>query len=406
MNRLVSVIVPIFNAYDDLTRCLESIQRHSRNEDPVFLVDDASSDERIWPLLQKWEANHPNFRALRNDANLGYTVTLNRACRLAGPGDLILLNSDAIVTSHWIEQMSACAYSRPDVATVTAISNAAGAFSVPLKDTVNSLPPGWSVEDMAALIESLSLRLRPQVPTGNGFCMYLTTAARTIVGEFDSKNFPIGYGEENDYCLRASAAGLINLIDDATYIFHKRSASFGATKSEIVKTSTATLDRLHPTYKRQISEWYRNDLLDPFRSEIQRQIDLAKTRETAAMPSRSKGPSVLHIFFENNEGIPLPKKFLAHKIEADHRNVVLCATANVWTICEPAGERLIPVRRYAFANSWSAYQPLTPDRLDVAEDICADYSVGNIQIHPQVANESELVAATRLRQIFSAAKAT
>jgi O-antigen biosynthesis protein len=274
-NGLVTVIVPVFNAYDDLTECLESLRRHTGKDLSVILIDDCSTDERIRPLLQKWAMEQPNFRTLHNETNLGYTVTINRACELAGPGDVILLNSDTIVTPHWIEKMSACAYSRPDVATVTALSNAAGAFSVPLKDADNLLPPGFSVDDMAALIEHFSPRLRPEVPTGNGFCMYLTAAGRNRVGEFDARNFPKGYGEENDYCLRASDLGLCNLIDDATYIFHRRTASFGAAKAEILKTSLATLNRLHPGYDRLIRDWYDNDPLDPFRAEIQHHIDRA-----------------------------------------------------------------------------------------------------------------------------------
>lgn len=402
MNQPVTVIVPVFNAYDDLVRCLESIQRHSRKEHSVFLVDDASSDDRVWPLLQKWEADQRNFRALRNEVNLGYTMTLNRACKLAGPEDLILLNSDTIVTSRWIEQMSACAYSRPDVATVTAISNAAGAFSVPLKDTINALPPGWSVDEMATLVEHLSPRIRPEVPTGNGFCMYLTAAARAVVGEFDSKHFPKGYGEENDYCLRASAAGLFNLIDDATYIFHKRSASFGGTKGEILKTGLATLTQLYPQYNRLISEWYRNDLLDPFRVEIQRQIDLAKGLGIENVSSRAKCRSILYLSCNSTATISLPKEYLVRKTEAGQRSVFLTATSDSWTIWESIDGKLTPMRRYVFADSRNAGQPLTPDRLEVVEKICVDYCVADTQIHPLVASEPEMMAAAKLRESFSA----
>jgi GT2 family glycosyltransferase len=404
-NGLVTVIVPVFNAYDDLIRCLESIQRHSRKDHSVFLVDDASSDERVWPLLQKWEADQKNFRALHNEVNLGYTRTVNRGCKLARSGDLILLNCDTIVTPRWIEQMSACAYSRPDVATVTAISNAAGAFSVPLKDAISPLPPGWSVDEMAALVEHLSPRIRPEVPTGNGFCMYLRAAARMIVGEFDSKHFPRGYGEENDYCLRASAAGLFNLIDDATYVFHKRSASFGATKAEIVKTSSATLDRLYPEYQRLISEWYRKDLLDPFRIEIQRQIDLVKGRGFQIVSAHVKAPNVLYIFYDNSATIPFPKEYLVQETETGHGSIVLRAAADAWTIFESTEGKLTPVRRYAFAGSWRPDQPLTSARLEVVEEICVDYCIEETQIHPLMTSEPELVAAAKLREIFSTTNA-
>ena len=70
----ISIVIPVYNAYDDLIRCLESVQRHSRPNHPVIVIDD-SPDERIWPWLQRWATQHQNFRVVRNNSNLGYTAT-------------------------------------------------------------------------------------------------------------------------------------------------------------------------------------------------------------------------------------------------------------------------------------------------------------------------------------------
>ena len=35
----------------------------------------------------------------------------------------------------------------------------------------------------------------------------------------DEENFPVGYGEENDYCIRASDAGFRLAIADDAYVF-------------------------------------------------------------------------------------------------------------------------------------------------------------------------------------------
>jgi GT2 family glycosyltransferase/glycosyltransferase involved in cell wall biosynthesis len=394
--QLVSIVIPVYNAYDDLIRCLESVQSHSRPEYPVIVIDDASPDERIWPLLQQWATQHQNFRVVRNDSNHGYTATVNRGCELAGPGDIILLNSDTIVSPHWIEQMSACAYSRPRVATVTAVSNAAGAFSVPRKNAINELPPGWSVDQMAAFIQRTSQRIRPVVPTGHGFCMYITNAARTAIGSFDAERFP-GYGEENDYCLRASAVGFVNLIDDATYIFHRQSASFGAAKEEILKRSRATLDKLYPEYMPLICYWSQVDVLNPVREEMQRQLDasLAGSLETI-LPNEQRF-SLLLVVHDGGGGVEIMTEDLSLEMARRYHTIVLRTALGHWTLHEYFGDDLVLVRRYSFAESWRVDRPMTSDRLAVIAEICADYKVDLAHVHHLLANGPELL--TLLRQL-------
>ena len=43
---------------------------------------------------------------------------------------------------------------------------------------------------------------------------------------FEEARFPMGYGEEDDYCLRAGAAGFLCGIATNAYVYHVKSASF------------------------------------------------------------------------------------------------------------------------------------------------------------------------------------
>jgi GT2 family glycosyltransferase/glycosyltransferase involved in cell wall biosynthesis/polysaccharide pyruvyl transferase WcaK-like protein len=397
--QLISVVIPVYNAHDDLELCLDSVRRNSRSDHLVIAVDDASPDERIWPLLRRWAAQHHNFRAVRNTSNLGYTATVNRGSDLAGPGDLILLNSDTIVPPRWIEQMAACAYSRPNVATVTAISNAAGAFSVPEKNVVNFLPSGWGVDEMATFVEHISQRIRPVVPTGNGFCLYLTAAARAAVGIFDAENFPLGYGEENDFSMRASAAGLVNLIDDATYVFHRRSASIGQTKAEILQISRATLDRLHPEYTQRVRDWTEADPLDPVREKMK--ILLQRTAEGVAeniVPNDSR-PCLLFILHDGTGGTRFTSEDLSDAMAARYRTILLFAALDHWTLAEYFEGRITPVRRYPFSEQWRVDRPMGPDRLAAIREICVDYTVALAHVRHLLASGPELLGALRKLEI-------
>jgi GT2 family glycosyltransferase/glycosyltransferase involved in cell wall biosynthesis/polysaccharide pyruvyl transferase WcaK-like protein len=397
--QLISIVIPVFNAFDDLVRCLESLHRNSRPEHLVIAVDDASPDERIWPLLQQWEARYSNFRAVRNDSNIGYTATVNRGCQLAGPGDIVLLNSDTILPPRWLEQMAACAYSRPRVATVTALSNAAGAFSVPQKNVINSLPPKWSIEQMATFVGRTSQRIRPAIPTGNGFCLYVTNAARQKVGSFDAKSFPQGYGEENDFCLRAAAAGFVNLIDDATYVFHRRSASFGANKERILRESRAVLDRLHPSYTQQVREWSQADELDPVREEMDRHLQRIEVEGLENVLPADPRPCLLYVLHEGTGGTRFTSRDLSDAMVGSYRTLVLLTALDHWTLCEYFGEELIPVRRYAFPELWRVDRSLPSERLTVLREICADYDTALAHVRHLLGSGPELIATLRELQI-------
>src|SRR3546814_20266866 len=54
--------------------------------------------------------------------------------------------------------------------------------------------------------------------------------ALDVVGAFDEVAFAEGYGEENDFCQRAQAAGFRDLIAGNVFVAHARSKSFGVTR--------------------------------------------------------------------------------------------------------------------------------------------------------------------------------
>lgn len=246
--RDVTIIVPIYNAPDDVEVCIQRLLDYTPSFAKILLIDDCSSDERISQILARY-AETEGIRILRNDENLGFTRTVNRGIAEAGQDDVVLLNSDARVTPGWLEGMLMAAYSAPRIATVTAMSDRAGAFSAPEMGNENKLPEGVDEITYARAFRRRSLGLYPRVPTGNGFCMYVSRECINSIGALDAQAFPRGYGEENDFCMRAWRAGWSNVIDDRTYVFHDRSKSFGDAKTELLAAGRAVVDERYPEYK-------------------------------------------------------------------------------------------------------------------------------------------------------------
>src|SRR5262249_57225307 len=101
------------------------------------------------------------------------------------------------VTTGWLDRLARAA-GRPDVATVTPLTNHGSICTLPqaVIDTFGLAGDAPRIDECAEFITSRSLQLCPRVITGVGFCMYTTRAAIDRVGLLDEDTFGIGYGEE------------------------------------------------------------------------------------------------------------------------------------------------------------------------------------------------------------------
>lgn len=262
----VGIILPVHDAPEELGRCLWALARNTTHPAELIVIDDASSDPRIEPLLE-WASGLTGVRILRNVQNLGFPSTVNRGLRCAA-GDVVLLNSDTEVGPRWLEQLVLAAYADPATGTVTPLSDNAGAFSAPHGDRPNPLPATLSYDDAARVVSHATPGRRPAAPTGNGFCLYIKRAVIDAVGELDAAGFTRGYGEENDFCLRASALGWRNVVDERTYVHHEREASFGVEKAELVAAGRARIHERYPHYGAEVARWSRSEGIEQARQAV------------------------------------------------------------------------------------------------------------------------------------------
>jgi len=225
----VTVIVTVHNALDDVRRCLHSLIRHTVPPYDLVLVDDGS-DPATRDYLREFAVSQDAL-LLRNDVAKGYTFAANQGLRAAQGEHVVLLNSDTIVAEQWLDRVVMCAESDPRIGLVGPLSNTASWQSVPAVHengdwAANPIPDGLSVGDMARLIAAFSGRTYPRMAFLNGFCLLLKRRVIEDIGYFDEENFGRGYGEENDYCLRARAAGWVLAVADDTYIYHAQGRSY------------------------------------------------------------------------------------------------------------------------------------------------------------------------------------
>lgn len=263
---LPTVIVPVFNAFELLEACLASIARTVPPDTRVLVIDDASTDARVKPLLQAWAAAAmPHRQLVLQPENRGFVATANHGMRLA-QGDLVLLNSDTEVTTGWLRNLAECLDSDDSIATATPWTNNGEIASIPGFCQPNPAP--GNAEAIAAAIKSCDRPQYPEMPTAVGFCMAISKRAIDRIGLFDEGAFGRGYGEENDFCQRAGQAGMRNVLCDDTYVVHHGGASFGPLG---LKPNEASMQRLlakHPDYLDKVMEFIGADPLAPRRRQI------------------------------------------------------------------------------------------------------------------------------------------
>jgi GT2 family glycosyltransferase len=230
----------------------------------------------------KERSRNENITVIENHENKGFAGTVNRGMQYS-ERDVVILNSDTIVTRNWLENISRAARSNPRISTVTPFSNNATICSIPEICENNPIPDSFSIDTFGEFIEKSSARYYPQIPTGVGFCMFISRESLNDVGYFDEKHFRGGYGEENDFCWRASRKGYIHILDDATFVYHRGGASYTAeTKIAQELKAIDIMERIHPDYIPVIQKFIHRNPLSSIHNLVRLRLTLAKGDRQAA----------------------------------------------------------------------------------------------------------------------------
>jgi GT2 family glycosyltransferase len=289
----VSIIIPVYNAFDVTIDCLQSVSIHSPTSVKVVVIDDASPSGILTSVVPENIKNDPRFVFIRNDKNLGFVGSCNRGMIFESCDDVILLNSDTVVTPKWVQKLARAAYSRPNIGTVTPLTNNGTIASVPRFLENNEVPLDMNLDRFADAIDMISAREYISVPTCVGFCTYIRRDMLDAVGVFDPI-FKKGYTEENDLSLRGAAHGFDNIIDDATYVYHRGSMSFKEMRESLSQENLRILNQRYPGYDAQIASFCGANPLSRVHDRIWNYIQdqFVQTKDRTALHILSNGPFV------------------------------------------------------------------------------------------------------------------
>jgi len=308
----VDVIVPVYRGLDDTRCCIESVlASRCRTPFELMAINDASPEPEVTQWLREAADRH-GFTLIENEENLGFVATVNRGMEQHPERDVVLLNSDAEVANDWLDRLHAASRRRPRTASVTPFSNNATICSYPRFPEGGPLPNGWSVAALDDVFAETNPGEQVEIPTAVGFCMYIRRDALDAVGLFDVERFGKGYGEENEFCMRAAQAGWKHVLAGDCFVRHAGGVSFGESASGRQEVAGQVLREMYPAYDGLVARFVRDD---PAR-RLRLAVDLARL-------ARTDVPLVLHVSHALGGGTARHVRDLGEAVDGAVRSLAL-----------------------------------------------------------------------------------
>jgi GT2 family glycosyltransferase len=267
------VIIPVHGQRAHALACINAVLATIAPPHRLIVVDDASPDATLREALDHLAARG-QLTLLRNERNLGFAGAVNCGLRAAAGFDVVLLNSDTIVPPGWLDRLRAAAHGATDIGTVTPFSNDASILSYPDKGAANPAPDRAGTIRMDARARRALGETLIDIPVGVGFCLYIRRDCLNAAGALRDGLFAQGYGEENDFCLRARALGWRHVALPGLFVAHIGGRSFNLAATHLRARNAEALERSHPGYHKFVSDFLAGD---PLR-ETRRTLDLERWR--------------------------------------------------------------------------------------------------------------------------------
>jgi GT2 family glycosyltransferase/glycosyltransferase involved in cell wall biosynthesis len=287
----VDVVIPVYRGLDETRECLQSVLANTTGPlGRIIVVEDRSPEPELIAWLKALAADG-RIHLMRNERNLGFVRSVNAGMIEAGRHDVVLLNSDTEVPPGWLERLCDQACAERSIASVSPFSNNATICSYPCNEG-GPIPFDLSVTAIDAACRVVNRGRFIDVPTTVGFCMYIRRAALDKVGLFDAERFGLGYGEENDFCLRASRLGWRHRLACDLFVYHKGSVSFGAKAQRLMQRATDTLAKHFPDYARTVARHVGRGAANPYRFALTAELFRASGKPVILMVTHALGGGV------------------------------------------------------------------------------------------------------------------
>ena len=340
----VDVVIPVHGGRAATMACLGSVLASVSAPSRVIVVDDASPDPVLRAELDRL-AKRRRIVLVHLAVNRGFPGAVNAGLAAAAGRDVVLLNSDTLVPPGWLGRLRAAAYRAPGIGTVTPLTNDGTILSYPDPAGGNPMPDLAGTVALDGLAQAANAGQGAEIPVGVGFCLYVRRAALAAAGPLREDLFAQGYGEENDFCLRARHCGFRHVAAADVFVAHAGAGSFRGGRAHLVRRNGAILERLHPGYGALVAA---HEAADPLRA-ARRRLD---TLRWAA--GRRRAGAVVLVTHRGGGGVErVVGARAAATVVGGMRAVVLRPVTGGLVVEEPGGEA-VPNLRFEMPGEMEA----------------------------------------------------
>ena len=217
----VAVLVLNWNGRALLEQFLPSWVEHTRGVAELIIVDNGSTDDSL-PFLHQ---HYPEVRVLSFDTNYGFAEGYNRAIHELDYPIIVLLNSDAGLSSGWLDEPLRLLTEHPDVA---AIQPTIRAYHEPQRYEYAGAAGGYidalgypfcrgRMLDTVELDEG-QYNTPVEIFWASGACLIVRRSVYLEVGGLDPHFF--AHQEEIDLCWRMNARGHKVMHAPSSLVYH------------------------------------------------------------------------------------------------------------------------------------------------------------------------------------------
>ena len=258
----VGVVVPVYNGIEHLETLIPSLFKNTDSAHKFIFVDDCS-DEETADFLADAVRGRKDCVLIRNERNLGFVKSINRgaAKALEYCSNFVMLNSDTEVPSGWLGRIMKPIFEDETISSVTPLSNRCNIFSFPFfenRERNDVFLNEFGLEGINQAIQNSSVDRYIDIPTGHGFCMAISGKVWEKIGGLNEALFGRGFGEENEWSLRAELNGFRNVLFPGLYVAHHEKGSF---TSEEKKANCAAahdvISVMFPSYATRVQNFIR-----------------------------------------------------------------------------------------------------------------------------------------------------
>ena len=308
----VSIIIPTYNGFDLLERCVSSIYRTTTYRNFEIIVVDNLSNEKSALSYMEELARTGKIKLLRYPKEFNYSAINNFAVRHANGDVLVLLNNDTeVISGEWLTELVSHAV-RPDVGAVGAlllftdglIQHAGvilGLAGVAGHDHLNH--PSSTDRHFG------HVQMTREVSAVTGACLAVRREVYHEVGGLDEDNLPVAFNDI-DFCIRLAERGYRNIYTPFARLYHHKSRTRGLDdtpqKRERFERETRYMRTRHAAFLAQDPYYNPNLSLDlagrspSFPPRVPRLSELLASQGTITRTSKEVGgwrSSVLRNFW-------------------------------------------------------------------------------------------------------------